>query len=237
MGQNINTPGVSVGRSMLVWGFTGLAFAATLAIGILAFQHAMHAEMPMWVLSRSSGIAAYLLLWGSIIFGMIVSHPDAHRWTWINLATRLRLHIGLSTFAVVFTLLHLGVLALDSYANVGWAGALVPMLSEYRPVPVTLGVLAFWGMVIAGTTAALANTRLFRRSWLWIHRISISFFVLAWVHGLLAGSDSLDLLVLYLSTGVFVLILATWRYATPSLSMRRKAYAKASTPTQVTEQR
>lgn len=215
---------------MLLLIVAAVAVSAAIAIGASAFLDAAQADMPKWILARSSGIVSYLLLWLTTIFGILVSHPDSHKWHWMNVLTRLRVHIGFSTFAVAFTLLHMIVLATDDYADVGWVGAFLPMAAQYRPVPVSLGVIAFWGMVIAGLTAALSNTRIFRRSWLWVHRISLSFFILAWVHGMLAGSDTLSLLALYLSTGAFLIVLAAWRYAAPSLKNMRKRYARSSKP-------
>ena len=54
-------------------------------------------------------------------------------------AVRIRTHVSLSVFTLVFTVLHIVVLATDKYAGVGWWGAFVPMGSTYRPLPVTLG--------------------------------------------------------------------------------------------------
>lgn len=230
MGKELVTKGSRQTQSILVWILAISVTVATIIAAVIAWQNALGDDAPLWVMSRSTGIAAYVTLWLSSVFGLFVSHPDAHKWTLVNLATRLRLHIGLAITALFFTVMHLVVLAVDSYAKVGWLGALLPMQSEYRPVPVTFGVVAFWGMVIVAVSAGLSNTRLFQRSWLWMHRISISFFALAWFHGLLSGTDAPDLLVLYLSTGVFIVIFAVWRYVTPSLRSRRASYAKGSAP-------
>lgn len=203
-----------------------LAVAVTAALLVISVAQITQADMPKWVLARTSGVVSYMLLWSATVFGILVSHPESHSWNWLKLATRLRLHIGFAVFAIVFTLLHIVVLATDEYAKVGWVGAFLPFAAEYRPVPVTLGVLSFWGIVISSISAALANTTIFRKSWLPLHRIALSFFLLAWVHGILSGSDTLNLLALYLSTGVFVVILATWRYAAPSIAQRRIAFAQ-----------
>lgn len=214
-----------------------IAIALTFWLSANALLDALQASMPKWILARSSGIISYLLLWVTTVFGILVSHPDSPRWGWMQLATRLRLHVGFSVFAIAFTLLHIVVLATDDYAKVGWAGAFLPFASEYRPVPVTLGVIAFWGMVISALTAALSNTRFFGRSWIWIHRISIAFYIAAWVHGMLSGADTATLLWLYLATGTFTLIFAVWRYATPSIKSRREAYAAGSRPSVREERR
>jgi DMSO/TMAO reductase YedYZ heme-binding membrane subunit len=227
MNQNPQTPPI---KTIVLTLVGAAALVVTFWLSANALLDAMQAPMPKWILARSSGIVSYLLLWVTTIFGILVSHPHSPRWNWMQLVTRLRLHVGFSVFAIAFTLLHIIVLATDDYAKVGWAGAFLPFASEYRPVPVTLGVIAFWGMVISALTAALSNTRFFGRSWIWIHRISIVFYIAAWVHGMLSGADTSSLLWLYLATGMFALIFALWRYATPSIKTRRHEFAAGSRP-------
>ena len=82
------------------------------------------------------------------------------------------MHVSLSVFALAFIVLHVVVLATDSYAGVGSRGALVPMGSGYRPVPVTLGVIALCAGLLAGLTAALAG-RVTGRVWWPIHKVAI----------------------------------------------------------------
>jgi DMSO/TMAO reductase YedYZ heme-binding membrane subunit len=48
--------------------------------------------------------------------------------------------------------------------------------------------------------------------WLSIHRLSLVVFVLAWMHGLLAGTDSIAMLAFYLLTGGVVLGAGAYRY-------------------------
>jgi hypothetical protein len=107
--------------------------------------------------------------------------------------------------------LHIVVLATDKYAGVGWWGAFVPMGATYRPLPVTLGVIAFYAGIAAGLTAALAG-RVSRRLWWPIHKIAIVSLVLVWFHGMLAGIDTPLLLVLYIITGGAIIALALSRY-------------------------
>ena len=99
------------------------------------------------------------------------------------------MHVSLAVFTLAFTALHVVVLATDSYAGVGWRGALVPMAATYRPVPVTLGVIGVYAGLLAGLTAALAG-RVTARIWWPIHKVAALSLVLVWVHGVLAGSDT-----------------------------------------------
>jgi hypothetical protein len=159
-----------------------------------------------WILGRSAGLTSYGLLVLLTLLGLFLSHPWRTRSTWPSTITRVRLHAGLG-----FTVLHVVVLALDSYAGVGWSGALLPMAATYRPAPVTLGLFGAYAGVFAGLTAALAG-RVRARIWWPVHKVAGSVFVLVWLHGLLAGSDSTGLRGMYVGTGILVAVVALSRY-------------------------
>ncbi|HVQ88483.1 MAG TPA: ferric reductase-like transmembrane domain-containing protein [Actinomycetes bacterium] len=166
-----------------------------------------------WILGRSAGITAYALLALLVATGLVLAHPFRTRITHPSTTTRIRLHIGMAVFTLAFTVLHVVVLATDDYAHVGWSGAFLPMQSEYRPLAVTLGILGLYAGVLAGVTASLAS-RWAARVWWPIHKVAAVAFVLVWVHGVLAGSDSAALLTVYLVSGAAILALAISRYVT-----------------------
>ena len=80
------------------------------------------------------------------------------------------------------------MLAIDEYAGVGWAGVLLPLGADYRPLPVTLGWLALYGGLAAGLTARFAGR--LGRVWWPVHRVAIVIYAAAWLHGVLSGTDS-----------------------------------------------
>jgi hypothetical protein len=165
-----------------------------------------------WIIGRAAGLSAYLLMVLLVSTGLVLSHPARARLPRPRPATRIRLHVSLAVFTLTLTVLHVVVLATDSYAGVGWRGTLVPMGSTYRPVPVTLGVLGLYAGVLAGLTAELSGHRVAARLWWPVHKVAALALLLAWGHGVLSGSDTPLLLWLYLSTGAVVLALAGWRY-------------------------
>ncbi len=96
-------------------------------------------------------------------------------------------------FVLAFLGVHIVSLILDPYAGVGVAGSFIPGLSSYRSAPVALGTLALYGLVITGLTARY--TRLLPPGfWLKLHRFSIGVLILAWLHGMLAGTETPALL-------------------------------------------
>lgn len=169
-------------------------------------------KMAPWILGRAAGVTTYLLLVTLVAMGLLLSHPWRTRVARPSTATRIRIHVSLAVFTLAFLVLHVVVLATDSYAGVGWRGAFVPLGASYRPVAVTLGVLAAYAGLLAGLTAALAG-RLAFRIWWPIHKVSALTLVAVWVHSLLAGSDTHLLLPLYLGTGGLLVLLALTRYA------------------------
>ena len=167
--------------------------------------------MGTWLLARSAGITAYVLLTIVTLTGLWLSHPKRYRWRRPSPPTRIRIHIVLTVFTLVFLVMHIVALVMDPYAKVGWTGALFPFGSEYRPLPVTLGLISVWAGLIAGITAALAGRM--GRWWAPLHKAAGLTWVLAWLHSVLSGSDTAVILILYIVTGVMVLAMAVWRYS------------------------
>lgn len=206
----------STTRFALTVVISGIAAALVgAAIGIAAVT-ASGSDAPMWVFARATGVTSYLLLTLITITGLLLAHPNRAQWRFLTPATQLRSHVGLTVFTLVFTLLHIVVLAIDPWAKVGWAGAFLPMAAEYRPVAVSLGVISLWAGVIAGVTAGMSG-RVVGRWWRPLHRLAALAWILAWLHAVFAGSDTAGLMVMYAVTGLAVIVTATWRYASPNL--------------------
>ena len=177
---------------------------------IVPATSAYQAQMRLWLAARASGIVCYLLLAGQVVFGLILSHPT-NQATW-RLSKRLfPWHENLWVFVLAFLAVHVVSIVLDPYAGVGVDGAFIPGLSSYRSSPVALGTLAMYALILTGVSARY--TRLLPPGfWLKLHRLSIAVFVLAWLHGILAGTDAGALRLVYLATGIAVLTAAAYRY-------------------------
>jgi hypothetical protein len=167
------------------------------------------------MIGRASGVSCYLLLVALVAVGLGLSHPWRGRLRTPSNVTRIRIHLSLAAFALALLVLHVVVLATDSYAKVGWSGAFLPMASEYRPVPITLGVLGAYSGLFAGVTAVSAG-RWARRIWYPVHKLAIGVLGLVWLHALLAGSDAKGLMLMYVLTGLGIVVLAASRYLTPA---------------------
>ena len=168
------------------------------------------AELRFWMAARATGIVAFLLLTLQVVFGLVLSHPT-NRSTW-NLSKRIfPWHEHLWVFVMAFLIAHIVSLVIDPKSGVSFGGAFVPGLSEYRSSPVAIGTLAMYAFIITAVTARWTKL-LPRGAWLLLHRLALLIFVMAWMHGVLAGTDTSSLQPLYIAAGVLVVFAGAYRY-------------------------
>ena len=183
------------------------AIAVLVAIGvtdqILPAADPRTAELRPWVAARALGVTAYLLLFLDVALGLILSHPR-NTSEWRKTRQVFPWHEMFTVFIGAFLALHIVLLAIDPFANVGVVGALVPGFSTFRPVAVGLGTVALYALIFTAATAKW--TRLLPSGWwLKVHRFAVVTFLAAWAHAVLAGTDGGALTPLYLVTGLPIL--------------------------------
>jgi hypothetical protein len=201
------------------------AIAALVALGVtdqvLPAADPRTASMRPWVAARAMGVTAYLLLTLEVALGLLLSHPR-NTSEWRKTKQVFPWHEMITVFTGAFLVLHIALLAVDPYANVGVIGALVPGYSAYRPVAVGLGSIALYALVFTALTAKW--TRLLPSGWwLKVHRFAAVAFCMAWVHAVLSGTDGGALMPLYVSTGVLVLAGVGHRWWTARVRPQRSA--------------
>lgn len=144
-------------------------------------------EQLWWLVARSSGIVALILISLSMVWGLLL------RSKYLAGGPKpkglLDLHRFLGALSVSFTGIHLLGLYLDRYVTFTVADLLVPFASSWRPVPVALGIVAFW-LLLAVQATSLAMKRLPRRLWRLVHLTSYLLLPLGFIHGSLAGTDA-----------------------------------------------
>lgn len=200
---------LAAGPLLALGAFVGLVLVVA-TDQILPATSAYQAEMRIWLASRAAGFTALGLLTVQIALGLLLSHPT-NKSTW-RLSKRLfPWHENAWIFVLAFLAAHIVSLIADPYAGVSAIGAFVPGLSSYRSAPVALGTLSLWALLVTGVTARYTKL-LPPGAWLSIHRLGVVVFILAWMHGLLAGTDSLPLSAFYLVTGAVVLGAGAYRY-------------------------
>lgn len=199
---------------------SGRTFAILMAIvglvAILATDQVLpatsrhQAEMRIWLAARASGFLTLGLLTLQVVLGLVLSHPT-NKTTWKLSKLLFPWHENAWVFVLAFLALHVVTLVADPYAGVGIGGALVPGLSSYRSAPVALGSIALYALLVTGLSARY--TRFLPKGlWLRIHRVSLLVLALSWMHGLLAGTDSVPMSGVYGASFTLVMAAAAYRY-------------------------
>ncbi|NNF55373.1 MAG: hypothetical protein HKN03_13150 [Acidimicrobiales bacterium] len=139
-----------------------------------------------WYVARASGVVGWILLTFSVLWGILIpaKFTKRQRPAWM-----LDLHRGLAGLTIGFVAIHLVAIMADSYVEFGLTDLVIPFVSDWKPVPVALGVLAMWLLVIVQATS-LAMKHLPRRIWHRIHMMSYLTFFLTSLHGTFAGTDA-----------------------------------------------
>lgn len=138
-----------------------------------------------WMLIRGSGFVALALLGGSVVWGLLLSLKMLPR----SAKALTSVHEALSVGALLATVVHLVALWTHDYLEFTVAELLVPGLSDWRPVAVAWGVVAFYGMVLV-TVSFYLRSGIGQRYWRLLHFASFGVFAGSVAHGLLAGTDS-----------------------------------------------
>jgi hypothetical protein len=140
-----------------------------------------------WYAARAGGLVAWVLITTTIVWGLALSTRVIRRKgipAWL-----LDLHRYLGTLSLVFVGVHLLAIWADNYVYFGPREMLVPMASDWRPGAVAWGVVATY-LLVAIQVTSWAMRRMPRRLWHAVHMSSFPLFVMATVHGFMAGADS-----------------------------------------------
>ena len=146
--------------------------------------------MTIWLLARGAGLSATVLFTAATCLGALSSGrgPIGSRVVG-QYVHRVVASLGLAVLA-----LHIWAILADSYAGVGWVGALVPFTSGYRPTWVAVGSLAAYSFVIAALTGAtrraFANSPHGAAVWRYLHGVAYAGCALSILHGFTTGTDS-----------------------------------------------
>lgn len=189
-----------------------LGFVSVLAIG---YYLPDTAEKSYWFISRSSGVVAYVLLTIGVLWGLVQS--GALFRARVAPLLSLGLHSYLNWLALGLAALHGAILVKDNYIQIDFARVVTPFLAEYRPVPVGLGIIGFYLMLLL-SLSFYARSHLGQRAFRLLHYTSFGVFIMVTLHGLLAGTDSGALGWLYALSLAAVVCLTVMRV----LSTRRK---------------
>ncbi|MBK7777843.1 MAG: hypothetical protein IPI43_27635 [Sandaracinaceae bacterium] len=159
----------------------------------------------MWWADRALGLLAYVALWLSTLFGVLVASRGAGGL--LDRATVLQLHSRWALVALSATGLHVLTVVGDPHSGISPLAVFVPGVAEKLTAPVTLGTVALYGLVSLGVATYLAD-RIPKVVWRAIHATAFGTYLLALAHGIFAGSETQLLAVraLYVGTGAVLVV-------------------------------
>ncbi|HET9492639.1 MAG TPA: hypothetical protein VFR15_00240 [Chloroflexia bacterium] len=213
--------------------------AAAVLVGTLGAVAVLPAWLPLlsaattgvepkayWYLSRSSGFVAYVMLWASMAFGLLISNRLGRLWP--GAPATFDMHQLTGLLGLGFAALHAVVLLGDRYIGYSLADLLVPFGSTgYRPLWVGLGQIALYGAALVGLTFYVRKY-IGQRAWRVIHFFSFAVFALALAHGIASGTDTGEpwAIALYWGSGGVLLFLTIYRvlaarYVTSGAAVKR----------------
>ena len=171
----------------------------------------MGADHSFWYLIRASGFIAYLLLFGSVVLGLLLttSVPKGYRRFDV-----FDVHRFMALLALIVTVFHMLVVLPDGFIGFTLWQLLIPFASPYTPVYIALGTLALYLMAIVIGTFYLRPMVPYR-AWRTIHYATFAVYAMALLHGVGAGSDTSVTwaLAMYAITGGVVAALIAQRVA------------------------
>jgi predicted ferric reductase len=173
----------------------GMAAGALLAIWVLpawipGLTASVAGESPKayWYLARSSAIVAYLLLWISMVLGVLITNRLARVWPGGPVAYDL--HQYASLLGLGFGVFHALILLGDRYLAPTISQIAIPFaLNTYQPFWTGVGQLGFYLFAVVALTFYIRR-RTGPKFWRWIHFLSYSVYLMILGHAVFSGSDS-----------------------------------------------
>ena len=204
--------------------------AGTPVTNFLSWAFSTNSVQTMWYITRSAGLAAYLLMWLSVAWGLAVSSKILDNL--LHRSFTYDFHQYLSLLALGFIALHVIVLMFDQYLPYSVAQILVPFISPYRPLWVGIGVIALYLSLLVTITFYLRG-RIGMKAFRYIHMASLLGYLGALVHSVLSGTDSSLTSVLLLYAGTFlvtVFLMTYWIFLSVQKNRMKAAQKKQVLP-------
>ncbi|MEO6063346.1 MAG: hypothetical protein ABIQ99_15550 [Thermoflexales bacterium] len=174
--------------SFVLIGMTGvLAIALAIVTAVLIGAMSGTDLNLTWFTTRGSGIAAYVLMVGVMVYGLLLSTRSNSGE--LPAPVSYGMHDYLTWLSLGFTALHVCILLLDKYIPYTLPLLLIPLASPYEPLWVGAGQIGLY-LSLAVTLSLYARRRIGQRAWRAIHYLSFGSFVLVAAHGFFSGTDS-----------------------------------------------
>jgi predicted ferric reductase len=179
-----------------------------------------------WFVSRAAGVVAYVLLWASTAWGILMGSKVAKQLVPGPMA--FTLHNVTTWLALGFSAVHAWALLGDRVVSFRLVGILLPFAADYQPVLTGLGTLSLYAGLLISLSFYFTK-QLGHRTWRLIHMLSYLMFLGVTLHGVLLGTDSSTPVMqfVYLLAGGSVLFLTLFRVLTAAIGSAAPNRAQA----------
>jgi hypothetical protein len=178
--------------------------------------------MRTWVVLRSAGIGAYLMLFLSVAWGLVGTSGAFGRR--VSKASAVTIHQFFSTCGLLLLGIHVGALLVDPFMPFGAVAVLVPGTASYRPAATAFGVIAMYATVVVLVTSWIRK-RIGTTWWRRLHLLAVPAFAMSLAHGVFSGTDTARpwMWWVYLLTGSVVVFLVVLRGLTAGYRPERRS--------------
>jgi predicted ferric reductase len=170
------------------------------------FFPGLKAESTPWYISRSTAIAAYLLLFAIVVWGMGMTVGFTYKF--YDPARAWQIHQNMSISLAVLLIVHPFSLLFDKFMNFKILDLLLPFYSSFKAIFLSLGIVGFYILLIVIVTSIFMRLKA-PRLWRYGHYLTYPLFILATIHGFFIGTDSSSLVmraIYSLASLVFLLV-------------------------------
>lgn len=163
-----------------------------------------------WYIARIAGITSYLMLFLLILSGIGITTGYILNLFGPVIAWRIHRTIGISLFFFIIT--HIIALYLDDFMNFSLTEILVPFVSNFKPLYLSLGIIGFYLFLIILFTSIILIVKKYK-FWKIVHYLTYPTFIFLFIHGVFIGTDTqtLPMQIIYGSTGLIVLSIFIYR--------------------------
>jgi len=164
-----------------------------------------------WLVSRASGVTAFLLVACSVLIGLAMATKILRGRVKAPMLVKLHEHLALA--GLVAIAVHAITLLGDAWLRPGPIGVLVPFTMDHEPLFTGFGVIAAYLAALLGLSFYVRR-RIGTKRWRSLHRLTLLVYVLGVLHTLGAGTDASTvwLQAIMLLTGAPILFLALLRW-------------------------
>jgi sulfoxide reductase heme-binding subunit YedZ len=144
----------------------------------------------LWYLNRSTGLVLLVLLTLTVVLGVLALGGHGRGRGLPRFVTQA-LHRNLALLSVVLLGAHVSTAVVDTYVDIRWWQAVVPVGASYMPLWLGLGAVSLDLIALVVVTTWL-RARIGLRGWHAVHLLSWAAWAVAVAHGIGIGTDVRD---------------------------------------------